>query len=500
MNARDWRHFRLILRNDLRLIWRGWLGKFGDTVVNFALWITLFVILQVTLGTLIYFLPRPTLTVEAGVWLFAAAFIFSSCMTTMQLARPDGVLLFSSPVAGSAVLGARLCSQTLAGLGPVTFFLLPGVNALALRHGPGYLAGYVVLVSLGFIGSAFATGCTLLLIRWLGARRALNAVRITGFILVALAIIVPRLAEFRRSPIAAEVQDLVGRVLASPPLQLLAEAGRGALLPLLGLLVLTVGASVLLARLLQRSFAAGAQEEANTRRVGIRPTTHRWNRTLGRTVFWKELRLLWREPMLFARMLPTFANLLPMFFVFRSLGWLMLSPLACIISHLLTMSIAPTVVAGDEAWDLARSSPTPEIRYRLYKLVAALTVPLLALALFSVGLALVGHPLAAAIAFLASLPGNAAIGWFFTTSITPNPRRGVVKQKGGEGFAAAMLGLLIGGLGSGALAAYCTDRALLGSGLLGAYLIAALFVFIFAKLRETPDWKFEEMRRAPVSK
>ena len=489
------RLFWLIVRHDLLLTWRGWLGKFSDTFVNAGLAITLFVIQQVIFAAVLTFAPRATLATESGVWSFVLFFIFTSALTNVQLARPDGSLLFSSPVPPMAVLAARLASQTLASLSGVLFFVLPAVNVYAVRFGFGYLAGYLVLLLLGLVGATAAMTATLGLAKLIGARRALNVIRILGFALLALFLVAIRLPEYRHSPIAARAVTMLGQITTQAPMRWVAQAGQGQLLPLAGLIAVGLLATWLMAALLEQTYLRGSQQESAPALRRSTPNQHRWSASFFQAVYLKELRLLWREPVLLAQLLPTLANLLPLFLLFRNLGWTMLAPLSCALAQVLVLALTPLIAGGDEAWDLIRGSPITEIAARRVKLAAALTPPLVLSVLMNVALAVLGHPVLALISLVVTVPGAVSCGWLIAANIPPTTRKGLVKRtKHQQSFAGTMIGFVTIGLAATGLWALASDRTWLGLGLVGANWIASFLIFGFTKLKETPEWKFEALR------
>jgi len=489
------RLFWLIVRHDLRLTWRGWLGKFSDTFVNTGLAITLFILQQVIFAIVLTLAPRATPAIEAMVWSGALFFIFTGAMTNVQLARPDSALLLSSPVPPQAVLAARIASQTLASISMVLFFVLPAVNVYAVRFGPGYLAGYVVLLLLGLAGTTAAVATTLLLTKLIGVRRAMSTVRILGFVLVALFIVAIRLPDYRHSAVAAQAAALLGKLATGVPMRWVALAGQGQPLALAGLVLAGLVATYAMAALLERTYLSGTQQENATpsRRRSSRP--HRWTGSFFRALYFKELRLLWREPVLLAQLLPTLANLLPLFLGFQKLGVLMLGPVACGLAQILVLALTPLVAGGDEAWDLIRGSPVTEIAARRVKLAAALTLPLLLCAALNLVLAALGHPFLALISFVATLPSALSNGWLVAANIPPTARKGLVKRaKNQESFFATFVGFALTALVASGLWALSADHLLIGAGLIGANWIASFLIFGFTTLKETPDWKFEALR------
>jgi ABC-2 type transport system permease protein len=392
-----------------------------------------------------------------------------------------------------------VASHALACVGGAVFFVLPAVNVYAVRFGPGYLAGYVVLLTLGLLCAAAAMAATLALTKLLGARRALNVIRIAGFVLIALFIVALRLPEYRHSAAVAGVSAALGRVATGAPMCYVAQAAQGQFLPLAGLLVAGLAATALMLRLLERTFLVGAQQEQSEARARSSRRPHRWTESFFRAAYLKELRLLWRDPLLLARLLPMLANLLPVLLVFRGLGWLTLAPLSCAIAQTLVIALTPLLAGGDEAWDLLRSSPIDELTARRCKLAAALTPPLVLAVLMNAALAIAGHPLAALIAFIVLLPGAVAGGWLLAAKITPSPRRGTVKRKGHENLGVSLLSFALIGLASGGLWALNANHALLGVGLIGANWLASFLIFGLTELAATPEWKFEAMQAARAS-
>ncbi len=473
---------RLILRNDLRLLWRDFVGN--RDFLSITLLVVLLCILHAISIPLFFVLrPHPSLGAETFLWI---AFAFIMLAAAMQQAikvlfeRSDFDLLLSSPISPRAILLARIAGMSTAAALSVTLFLFPLLNGAVLAMSPRYVAGYLVWLLLAAAVSSAGVWATLLLVQWLGPRRARTWAQVVAALLATGVFIL------------SQAQSIVGldglrwliHACDHPALSVLARAGRGEPLPLLLLAGISAGFTALTARLLGRMFISGVQEGnaivPKARPIKDRP--HVFVEGALRATFWKDVRLIVRDPLLLAQVLPTTLYFIPAGIgVYKLGGIAMIGPLSIVLSGQLSTAFTLVCASGEECWDLIRMSPTAETRLRVAKLLAGMALP----ALLSVGLNLVlavlGHPLIALGGIAISLACAAAASWLQVTRIKPTPRKDVMRRGSGtHNVAGNIIGALVEISGAVGLAMLSTSHWIVGLVALGitALLIVACFVLV----------------------
>lgn len=426
---------RLILRHDLRLLWRDVLaGRLGEYVSG-ALFVVLFLIANAITIPLFFLLHgRPPLAAETLAWLFFGLLMLSAAMNhaiRVLFERSDFDLLLSAPVSPRAVLLARTAAMSAAAALMVLMFIPPLLNGALLAVSPRYLAGYLVWLLLAFAVSSAGVWFTLVLVKWLGPRRARVWAQVAAAALGASVYLLTQSQSFIRDNRRSEFFAAAMRLLHQPWLSFVARAGRGEFLPLLALAAIAIGLTAGTTRLLARTFIDGVQE-GNAIAPGKRrrPSRRRaFTASVGRATFWKDVRLIARDPLLLAQVLPSALYILPAAFGMAEVGGLkLLGPLALVLATQFSITLTAVCASGEECWDLIRLSPTPELRLRLAKMAAGMALPVIVSFTLCAILAAIGHPVLALLGVVYSFGCAAAGAWLQVVRIKPTPRRDVLKR------------------------------------------------------------------------
>lgn len=494
----------LILRLDLRVRWRESRGTSRSRLAVALFAGFLYLGLHAFAAPFVLLARNhPLPAFEAIGWLVVAVLAATSSLVNLRYERDDSALLLASPFPPRSILIARILSQATAGVLPTAFFVTPAFNLAVFILGPRYLACYLVLIATATIASSFAFALALLLSRRFGARRVLVFVRVVGALLGVGIAMLGQLPRMLGKTGMASFGAHLPPVAEWPVLAQMTRAGHGSPLDLALVLALAACALWIVGRTcgeaLLRGIQAGHESPSRQRRAG----THRWSGSLGRATYLKELRLLSRDPLVLVQMLSVVGPLLPMAFGWRGMGAAMLGMFACFLAQLGSSPLVQAATNQERCWDLLRGSPTPEVKLRIAKLLAGLTLPIALSAVLCIVLAALGRPGLALVSFLTSAVGAFAIGWLFVSRVRPiaAPSSRVVRPK----FESADLGrllvsLLIVGPSLGGIAALAADRTWLALGLLGATLLLCFLVFGLTQLREVEEWRLEALRREAASK
>ncbi len=302
-----------IVRNDLRLFWRTLTQQKLGLVGSVLIYGFLFLMMHLGAWALTHlFRSEPPLGFEVLFWLLLVFPMLGAAIhqsVTLLYERGDLDLLLTSPVPASIVLLTRLVSITAGVIVLVGLFALPPLDIAWMVFGPSYLAGYVVWLLLALLCSATGTMLTLMLARWLGARRARVLAQIIGVVAGSAAFIFFQLPNLLgRDSVDPRARLRLFQAMAHwvnrPLLNLPARAGRGEPWPLLELLLLTAGVVTLSVRRLQRAFVEGTQDATAETAPG-RATKHGRTKSFQTGLFaatWrKDLRLIQRDPLLLTR-------------------------------------------------------------------------------------------------------------------------------------------------------------------------------------------------------
>lgn len=483
----------LILRNDLRLLWRNYVAGRWRALGGIALMV-LFLVLAHGVAFLVFANVRqpPPLQIEAAGWYFFTFFMLGAAMNTaigLLYERADFDLLLSSPVSARAVLFARVATLGLSALFSVAFFLLPLLNGLTFFQDWRYAAGWLVWIFLAALCASLGVTLTLSLVRWLGIKRARIAVQVFAAVASALVFLVMQAPNLLPRKQGAAVFATLARLTDTPHFTWLARCARGEPLPLLVLGLVSVGAVALTLRRLSGAFISGSQDAGavtSTRRASGR--RYRWVDHFAHAVFRKDFRLIARDPLLLAQILPTAFYLIPGIFSFgRKSGIVLIAPIAVVIAAQFSLTLSAVAAAGEECWDLIRMSPAPELRLRVAKMLAGMALPLLLSFTICTVLAFAGHPWVALITAVAAVATAAPCAWLQVTNIQPTARRDVLRRRGGRSLVRGIISGLFIMVGAVSVGLIGHGQRLAGTLGLTLLVLAALACFTFVKPKALPS-------------
>jgi ABC-2 type transport system permease protein len=499
------RQTRLILRHDLRLLWRDVMATSWRDYLNVGLVVVLFLIANaIAISIFFAFRRAPPLGAETLAWFFFAFLMLGTAMNhaiKLLFERSDFDLLLSAPVSPRAILFARIASISAGAALTVAVLLLPLLNGALLAVSPGYACGYLVWLLLSCAVASAGVWFTLLLVQWLGPQRARTWAQVVAAVLGASIFLLTQAQNFMPLDDRGRFLDAILRFVARPWVAFLPRAGRGEALPLLGLLAVAGLFMTLTTRLLGRIFISGVQEgnaiatPGKKRKPGRQ---HVFAAGVVRATFWKDVRLIVRDPLLLAQVLPTALYLLPALFGFRHFAEpaVMLGPAALVLAAQFSMSLTAVCAAGEECWDLIRMSPTSEMRLRLAKMAAGMALPMIVSVLLCLALALLGHPLLALLALVFSLGCGAAAAWLQVAHIEPTPRRDILRRrrKAGQSLVANLSVTLLMLSGAGGLVLAASTHWIVATALLVVTTVGIVGCFTLVSLEEIPQRHFTAAR------
>lgn len=406
-----------LLRHELRVRWRELTGETKPStlllagigivaVAHMILWG-----IARSLGDLIQTpLPPESVLLAALVVLVFFPFGVATGVNHAVVAlfdRGDLDLLVSSPLSSRVVFASRVvavAASVFVGLG---LFMLP-IGSLGLMLGVPQLLGVVpTLVALSLISASVGMLITLLLVRWLGPRRARTTAQLLAAFAGALLFLATQVPAFLGddTDITAWVVNALrhfepGAALA--PDSLVWLPFRSLFLHPLGTVVALAGAGLvvwLTVNALHTSFAHGigrSEGRRVTRRTGDSAVRFAQRGAL-RVLLVKEWKLILRDPYLLSQVLLQVLALIPaayvLFFVDSApLAGIDLGPaltvLTVVLCGTMASALARIAVVGEEAGDLLAASPVGATRVRRGKLLAAL-LPVMALGVpLSIGIML----------------------------------------------------------------------------------------------------------------
>lgn len=405
-----------LVAHELRILWR----SFGIRSRLIAALAVIFILLAHAGG---YFMakarvldvlmqrsPGSAIVITVFVVLIVLSSAFGIVVRVL-IERGDLELLMTTPVPMTTIYGVRGLTVAVASVGSMAFFLLPLANMGPFAGEWGTLAAWPALASLGLGCAALALAGTLLLVRWLGARRARTVAQVTGAVigvvfviaLQAQGLLPPEQQRALHRWLQGQAAD--GAFASDSVLLWPMRAFAGEALPLLALMALGVGLFAWVVRATQGAFLRAIQEapEAHASRadkgsgIGRRP----FRSGLARVVLGKEITLILRDPALIGRALLQLFYLVPLFILSlqRARPVPMLAAALVLLSSGLASTLAWISVSGEEAPELISGAPVDLERIRWLKVAAAL-VPVMLLVTPLLAWFAYDSPLAAAVAAL----------------------------------------------------------------------------------------------------
>jgi ABC-2 type transport system permease protein len=478
----------VILRNDLRLFWRGlrggklrWLGSNGILLGLFLLFHV------VSIAAFVFLRHAPSGEIESLAWAFFAFAMLGTAanqVIVVVFERADFDFLLSSPVTPRAILWARLGAIAVSAFLSVGLFLAPLLDGAAIGLSPRYLAGYLVWALLALLVGSLGFWLTLVLVRWLGVRRARTVSQVIAALLGASIFVVFQLQNAVAPAQRGRFLAKVASAAAASGFSVVARAGRGELLPLALLAVIALGFSVLTGRQLARLLVTGVQAADEARAPRPAPAArHRWTGGLWRAAFRKDLRLIVRDPLLFAQILPSLLYLVPALLPsWRFLKLRTLAPLGLGITCQLALTLCLVSAWGEECWDLIRMSPVPETQIRGTKIAAALAPAMLVAVLCALGLLVGGYPGLAVLTVVMSAACGCGCARLAVSEIRPTARKDLLRRGGRSARSwriyVGMFLMMLGAFGLGLAGAEAFYLRIAGAIFLGCMLLGVVACFV----------------------
>lgn len=443
-------------RHELRLAWRDWVAlmsggrKLKDAAIfigmgAFALGLhaLAYGLLHKTFASGAIFEPTALILITGALVLSFTMMLSQSLesVTRAFYARDDLDLILSSPASSAHLFAVRIVLMALTTAMMSGLMVAPFINVAALLGGAGWLAGYAVLLALAMAATGVAVLVTLLLFRWVGAKRTRLVSQITAAVvgasfLIGLQVVaIVSYGSMNRLSVLGSDQLVASAPDADSVLWLPAMATSG---EPLSLAIVMVCASIffafatILGAAQFRSIvvdALGVSEDIKQR--SARRTTRKRLTTQGVLIV-KEWQLLARDPWLISQTLMQILYLLPPALLLY-VKWggdtevsAILAPVVVMAIGQLAGGLAWLTISGEDAPDLISTAPVPTQALLWAKvkavliIVVALAAPLVvAIAAVSVWGALVtgiGALVAATCAILIQL-------WFRAQATRRNFRR-----------------------------------------------------------------------------
>lgn len=423
-----------LVRHELRMALRD--GR-GSTAARTAL-LVLVLLVPTVVGALLAWsvrdvpdLPRPAFGYVSAASAALVLLLLSGAGVYVLRRfhdRSDLDLLLSAPVPPRRVFAAKAIAVHTSVSLPMLVFVGPFLIASALFGHPGWLGGIIVIIVAAVIASSLAFIIASLLFRFIGARRGRTTIQVASGAFAAFVAVAGQAANFAPDLF----YGVTGRFAAPPPAPFdwPARAVFGDPLPLLAMVLLALGFSMLAARVAvddlgqPEQFAPPVQRQRRSMRFGAGHY---------RILIGKELRLLGRDPELVSVIALQLAYMIPAFGLIFAGGHVSPARLAAatvLFAGLLTSSLAWLTICGEDAPELIATAPVSADLLLRAKLVAAclpalvLVMPAaLAIAALDPGAALVAALLCPVAAYGAGIQQH----W----AGQPKPRRSFrFRQKG----------------------------------------------------------------------
>jgi ABC-2 type transport system permease protein len=485
----------LILRNDLRLLWRDARTGKLQLFSNLILIGILFVLFNGSTILIFSAFGRPPLVGETVAWFFFGFLMLGAAMNNavaVLFERADFDLLLSSPVSARAILLARLTAMIVGAALSVALFIVPLINGVAIGVSWHYASGYLVWLLLATAVASAGVWLTLALVRWLGARRA----RIWSQVIAALLGALVYLAFQGQNLLPREMRGVAATKLAhalqNPALTFVARAARGEWVPLLILVAIAGGLAVVTTRLLALLFVTGIQESGGIKPKARRHRRHRFVDGLVRATFWKDVRLIVRDPLLLSKVLPSVLYLIPAVFSLGQFGHggapAMLATFAVFCCAVLSSQLTAVAASGEEGWDMIRLSPSSTATLRIAKIGAGMALPVALSGAISIVITGLGRPGLALFSLVTAVIGSAASCWIEVAAMQPTPRKDLI-QRGGRrakymSGGRLLAGLVFIGVGTTAVALAANGLWLWSMLAFGIVVLTALGCFALVEMQD----------------
>jgi ABC-2 type transport system permease protein len=403
--------------------------------------------------------PKPSYLVigNAGL-LVVLTFMTTQGLTTALRTlfdKSDLDLLLSSPVGEGRVLAAKLLG--IAASITLIYFLLAATLAMpvALLGHPRLLALMPVLAALALVASSAGLALAILLVRFIGARRARGIGQVVAAALGGGIYLVSQLAANNRpghgriTGIANWLREHGWGVSGWSAMP--ARALFGEVPSLLALILASAALFALTSWLFRTRFLTGYQQAGDRtgRPAAASARGPAFHGGLLRNVVAKEARLLVREPEILFMVLLRLIYLFPLVLVSLQRGagsaWIALPALAAVgvvAAGQLCGSISWLTVSAEDAPDLLAVAPVEPGRLKRMKLAAALLIVAPVAAIVPAVIAARGAPVAAFVAFAGTIVAGAGAGWIELLFGKPAKRSVLARRRQGS-LLTSLLGVFL---------------------------------------------------------
>jgi ABC-2 type transport system permease protein len=415
-------------RHELKLAWREWLammtgGRRGRKRAA-AIGLVVFAALMhlpayAVIGRYANLqapLDKSSLIVLTSTIFLAWALMLSQAIesvTRVFYARADLDLIMSSPAKLTNIFSVRIAAIALVITGMALLFSTPFVDVLVLNGGARWLAGFGVVVAIGFSAAALAIAITIILFRLIGPARTRLIAQIVAAIIGAGFVIALQIAAILSYGTLSRFAVLTSDAAAgfAPDAEsLLWWPARAALGDIEALLMLLSASLVLLGGVMAvfsprfADTAIGASAQAITSRRGNRALAFRGG-SRQQALRRKEFLLLKRDPWLVSQTLMQLLYLVPpalllwRSFSDSSAAIVLITPVVVMAAGQLAGGLAWLTISGEDAADLVATAPLSPSAVLRAKIEVVLIV-----------IGTIFAPLVAALAFASPLQAAATAG------------------------------------------------------------------------------------------
>jgi ABC-2 type transport system permease protein len=374
-------------QHESRLAWRDWLSmitagrrerlrRVGIAVAAFIVFMHFVAYWMVGRYAAAAIDKQTLLTVTASAllsWMLMISQAMES-ITRAFYARSDLDLILASPVDSDKLFGVRVATIALGTTMMALPLAAPFIDVLIARGGWRWLGAYGLIVAMGVAATALAVGLTVALFRVLGARRTRFVAQVVAAIIGAAFVIglqiaailsygtISRTALLQSSTLLALAPN-VDSVLWWP-----ARAALGEIIPLLGVLALSLaflGAAIALVAPRFGEYAVAAASTGQSGVVRARRDAFRGRTSPRGALRRKEWILLRRDPWLMSQTLMQMLYLVPPALMLwrgfdRGDGALQLVvPVLVMAAGQLAGGLAWLAISGEDAPDLVATAPVP---------------------------------------------------------------------------------------------------------------------------------------------
>lgn len=477
--------FWTIVRNDLRLWWRGPAGRKSTWATGTVGWLVFLALAHLMAWGMLAPYGNAGRGGPMLVCLLAASML---AMTALHRSlevlynRADLSLLLSSPVPASTVLLTRLVDiTTTTALGTV-MLVLPVTDVAIALFGWQWIWAFPTWLAAILIAVPFGVLTTVVAVERIGARRARTAIQLGGMAFGLVAVLMTQLPNWWRASALRGVPPADPFAwLDVPPLRQVVAAASGAWQWLLPLVTLAAGLFALAHHSLAARFvgsAQGAAADTGGERRRTADTGAAWRgafrRSPGRTLVRTQFLLLRRDPLLLMRCAMQIVSFVPMFFgVFLFRAAIGVGGVAMTAAAVIPLHLAALRNSNDDGHDFESASPITH-RGRARVRAIAFALPLAALALAAATFVATNASVAlGAMTALAGIVNAFAGGWLGTCTVPVLTAEERARGRPPRLALQMLFAFLFAGLGTGGLGAVAAGKTAIGTILFATALLFA---------------------------